>query len=70
MIYYEGQLSGVTREEFEDYFQDVVASMVPRYPDPEREEDIVQAGLFQYTPWPYKDDIYLNRDAIGQVNQA
>ena len=35
--------------------------------DPETEEDAYQAGVFQYTSWPYLEDKELNRDAFNMV---
>ena len=52
---------------FENMFRRRAASAVPRLPDPEREEDLVQAGLYMYTPWPDMHDIHKNREAIGRV---
>ena len=52
---------------FENVFRRRAARAAPRLPDPEREEDLVQAGLYMYTPWPDMHDIHKNREAIGRV---
>ena len=62
-----GTWLGANRTMFEDTFRREVASIAPRLEDPEREEDLVQAGLFMYTPWPELHDPDTNRDAIGRV---
>ena len=59
---------GASRQQFENFFRQRVASRVRRFPDPEREEDVVQALLFKYTLWPYKDDEIANRDQLGHVS--
>ena len=59
---------GATRQQFENFIRTSVGGLVPRWPDPDREEDVVQAGLFQYTPWPYKNRRLANRDQIGHVS--
>ena len=57
----------MNRSAFEGIFRARVSNVLPRLPDPEREEDLVQAALFMYTPWPDVYDLRKNRDAFGRV---
>ena len=59
--------TGLTRSEFEDMFQDYLTSLAPSFLDPDRVEDVIQAALFMYTPWPDKNDRIANRESIGRV---
>ena len=44
-----------------------VAGIIPRLPEEDREEDLVQALLFMYTPWPHLHNESANREAVGRV---
>ena len=62
-----GTWNGADREQFESVFRNRVSGIMPRLPDEEREEDLVQAALFMYTPWPLVHNESANREAVGRV---
>ena len=47
--------------------RDFLQGLAPSFDDPDRYEDVVQAVLFQYTPWPELDNREANRYALGEM---
>ena len=62
--YYEG----ITREEMDQFWLDEGYFLSRLWPDPDRYRDWAAAMSWFYTDWPYYDDIYRNRDMLGEVS--
>jgi len=63
----ESMEGGFTREEFHYYLQNNLLNMWAPSFDEKTNEDIFRATDFQYTNWPYIDDLDLNRDAFNMM---
>lgn len=60
-------VNNMTHQNFEFRIRQAVGRRLPIFPDPEREEDAVQALLFYYSPWPHLEDSEMLRHQYGEV---
>ena len=59
---------GITREEMDEFWLEEGYFLSRLWPDPDRYRDWAAAMSWFYADWPYYDDIYRNRDMLGEVS--
>ncbi len=61
---------GFTKDEFHFYIRDRLLGIWSAQMDNKTEEDAFQGLIWNYTPWPYLENKYENREVTNKVYET